>query len=118
MDFKLGGSELGHYREMGDIVDVLNASENQQSRPKVQQYLERAKHCEHMAFSAVNVELKDGGGTPLYCVPEKVVLTGEQLIDILRRWVESKHPRHPRIEAAPVPTALLYALRDAFPCAN
>jgi len=86
--------------------------------PKVQQYLERAKHCKHMAFRAVNVELKDGGGTPLYCVPEKVVLTGEQLIDILRRWVESKRPRHPRIESAPVPTALLYALRDAFPCAN
>jgi len=29
--FKLGGSELGHYQEMGDIVDALNASENQQS---------------------------------------------------------------------------------------
>lgn len=68
-------------------------------------------------FSAANAELRDERGqTPLYCAPDTVSLSGEQLIEMLRRWVEAKRADEPRIETGPMPTALLFALEDAFPC--
>jgi hypothetical protein len=52
----------------------------------------------------------------MYCAPENTKLTGEQLIDILRRWVEVNRTKAPDIDTAPA--ALLYALEEAFPCSN
>jgi hypothetical protein len=46
-------------------------------------------------FSAVNDELGDNGKPMLYCVPETTKLTGDQLIDILRRWVEANRASIP-----------------------
>jgi hypothetical protein len=70
-------------------------------------------------FNAANRQLRDDRKhTPLYCPPEKVNFTSEQLIDILRRWVEAKRVQAPGIGTAPPSYALLYALEDAFPCAK
>jgi hypothetical protein len=69
-------------------------------------------------ISALNDELNDNGKPMLYCAPENTKLTGEQLIDILRRWVEANRTKAPDIETAPTAAALLYALEEAFPCSN
>jgi hypothetical protein len=69
-------------------------------------------------FSAVNDELYDNGKPMLYCVPETTKLTSDQLIDILRRWVEANRSKAPDIDAAPPAAALLYALEEAFPCSH
>jgi hypothetical protein len=69
-------------------------------------------------FGWANAVLSDGGGKPLYCVPPKVVLTGEQLIDILRRYIEEVKTRPHAIGSQLLGLVLLQALRDAFPCAQ
>jgi hypothetical protein len=65
-------------------------------------------------FDAVNDELKQTGGPAFYCSPVK--LKGDQLMEILRKWVDTNRATSPRIETAPPGPALLYALSDAFPC--
>jgi hypothetical protein len=67
-------------------------------------------------FEAANDELKANGKPMLYCAPEAIKFTGDQLVEILRRWVDTNRVKAPRLEAAPPATALLYALEDAFPC--
>jgi hypothetical protein len=69
-------------------------------------------------FSAVNDELNDNGKPMLYCVPENNKFTSDQLIDILRRWVEANRAKAPDIDVAPPAGALLYAMEEAFPCSN
>ena len=48
----------------------------------------------------------------LFCVPEKVALTSEQELDILKRYVVE----NPATADRPVGAVLLTALIDAFPC--
>jgi len=67
-------------------------------------------------FAAANDELKSTGKGMLYCSPELAGFTGDQLVEILRKWVESNRSKAPRLEQAPPATALLLALEDAFPC--
>jgi hypothetical protein len=62
--------------------------------------------------------LNDSGKPMLYCAPETIKLTGDQLIDILRRWVEANRTKAPDIDTAPPAAALLYALEEAFPCSK
>lgn len=70
-------------------------------------------------FAAANAELKDKRGeTPLYCTPEAFQFSGEQLFDLVRRWADANRSQVPRIDAAPMHSALLYALEDAFPCSK
>jgi hypothetical protein len=69
-------------------------------------------------FGAANDQFKDTGKSMLYCAPDSIKFTGDQLIDILRRWVEANRAKAPRIDTAPPAMALLYALEDAFPCPN
>ena len=69
-------------------------------------------------FRAVNDELSDNGKPMLYCAPETPKLTGDQLIDILRRWVEANRAQATDIDAAPPAAALLYALEEACPSSN
>jgi hypothetical protein len=69
-------------------------------------------------FSAVNDELNDNGKPMLYCVPETTKLAADQLIDILRRWVEANRAKATDIDAATPAAALLYALEEAYPCSN
>jgi hypothetical protein len=44
-------------------------------------------------LSAANDDLNDNGRPMLYCAPETIKLTGDQLIDILRRWVEANRTK-------------------------
>lgn len=62
-------------------------------------------------FAIANWDLKNSGKPPLFCEPVKISPTPEQLIDILRRWVEA----HRAIDF-PSAMALLFALKEAFPC--
>ncbi|MBB4375625.1 hypothetical protein [Bradyrhizobium sp. SBR1B] len=48
----------------------------------------------------------------LYCPPEKLALTGGQIIDILRREVGEA----PSIGGSPYGLAILLALKRTFPC--
>ena len=61
-------------------------------------------------FAIANWDLKQNGKPPLYCEPVKITLTAEQLIDILRQWAKA-HPSN-----FPTVMALLFALKEAFPC--
>jgi hypothetical protein len=65
-------------------------------------------------MSWANVALtEDRKEFPLYCVPRSLVLTGEQLIDVLRRHLET----NPYAAKSPFPLVLLVALQEVFPCA-
>jgi hypothetical protein len=48
----------------------------------------------------------------LYCLPGSLVLTGDELADIVKRFVE----KTPNDGIQPVGMILLFALRDAYPC--
>jgi Rap1a immunity proteins len=65
-------------------------------------------------FDTVNDKLRASQHSALYCAPDKP--NGDQLIDILRKWVKANRAKSPRIDKSPPGTALLYALQDAFPC--
>jgi hypothetical protein len=67
-------------------------------------------------FGAANDELDATGKPKLYCAPEGVKFTGDQLIAILGKWVDANRGKAPRLDAAPPAMALLLALEDAFPC--
>jgi hypothetical protein len=63
-------------------------------------------------MTAMNVELSANNRPPLYCLPPKLSLTGEQAFNILTDYVK----RNPPIGDGPVPLALLLALETVFPC--
>jgi hypothetical protein len=48
----------------------------------------------------------------IYCIPEKLVLTGPQIIDMMQRRVREK----PDTGFLPYSLTILDALIDAFPC--
>jgi hypothetical protein len=48
----------------------------------------------------------------LYCVPGQVSLSGEQLIDMVRRYVD----QHQTFSKSPFAMVMYYALRDEYPC--
>jgi hypothetical protein len=53
--------------------------------------------------------------TRIPCRAETTRLTGNQLIDILRWWVEANRTKHPDIDAAPPAAALPTPWRNSFP---
>jgi hypothetical protein len=63
-------------------------------------------------LSWANAQLYTIHKPQLFCVPEKLALTSEQEVDILRRYVEE----NPASADTPVGGVLLAALIDAFPC--
>jgi hypothetical protein len=77
--------------------------------PDGKQYLgEVLVHFED-GVSWANVMRKDAR---LYCLPRQLVLTGEQLIDILRRELKQR----PGSENYPYQLILIMALQRVFPC--
>ena len=48
----------------------------------------------------------------VYCPPDKLTLTGNQLVEILKKFVQ----RDQQYGDYPVGAALVYALKDVFPC--
>lgn len=59
-----------------------------------------------------NAELKARGQASLYCTPPQLMLTGEQILDILRRYAGS----HPEVGQSSYAVAILKAAEDVFPC--
>lgn len=49
---------------------------------------------------------------PLYCQPETLSLTADQLVDMLRREVKEQ----PDLDQGDLPSALLAVMRHTFPC--
>jgi hypothetical protein len=48
----------------------------------------------------------------VYCPPDKLTLTGNQLVEILKKFVQ----RDQQYGDYPVGAVLVYALKDVFPC--
>jgi hypothetical protein len=64
-------------------------------------------------MSWVNVFLaEDRKERPLYCPPNTLALTGDELVDILRRALEGS----PEEGSRPLGLVLMTALQKAFPC--
>jgi len=61
------------------------------------------------ANSALRMQRKED---PLYCVPDNLVLTGEQIVDILRRYLNEE----PSAGERPYGLVMLVALQRTFPC--
>lgn len=66
-----------------------------------------------LGMSWANVFIaEDRKERPLYCPPNTLVLTGEQLVDVLRREME----KSPDEGSRPVGFVLLFALQKEFAC--
>ena len=63
-------------------------------------------------LSWANAYLQHKGEAPLYCQPERLALTAEQSIDILRRYVND----HPAARDKPFGLGLFDALQETFTC--
>ena len=59
-----------------------------------------------------NIELQTRGNSPLYCRPPQLMLTGEQVLDMIRRYAAA----HSDIRDSSYAVAILRAAEDAFPC--
>ena len=61
-------------------------------------------------FDTINDQLKASQHPALYCSPDK--LNGDQLIDILRKWVKANRAKSPRIDKAPPGAVLVFGIID------
>lgn len=67
------------------------------------------------AYGSANAALIDRGVPPLYCAPERLSLTVDQVERIVTLFAD----RSPGIEDADsLPIVTLFALEDVFPCQN
>lgn len=65
-------------------------------------------------IQVANVRLKLAGQAMLYCQPNKLGLTIDQVEDIMNRYVRA-HPTAATPDL-PVSLAMMFALQEAFPC--
>ena len=92
----------------------LNAGELLQlyNDPKSKDYVAKIVQATGRGFSLANTAIARRGQSPLYCQPNNLVLTGEQIIDIINRFVEI----NPALEKATWEAVMLKALENLFPC--
>jgi hypothetical protein len=92
----------------------LNAGELLQlyNDPKSKEYVAKIVQATGRGFSLANTAIARRGQSPLYCQPNNLVLTGEQIIDIIYRFVEI----NPALEKATWEAVMLKALENLFPC--
>jgi hypothetical protein len=92
----------------------LNAGELLQlyNDPKSKEYVAKIVQATGRGFSLANTAIARRGQSPLYCQPNNLVLTGEQIIDIINRFVEI----NPALEKATWEAVMLKALENLFPC--
>lgn len=76
------------------------------------QFLEHVVASVENGISWTNVFLKQRRGAPVYCPPEKISLTGTQIVDILRRAARENK----KLNETPYGLGVLLALQDTFPC--
>lgn len=69
------------------------------------------------AFSWTNASLHNRGDAQLYCVPDRLALTNDQVIDIVDRYAVS---RADVVDQDQMYLAMfvLFAMEDAFPCTD
>jgi hypothetical protein len=65
-----------------------------------------------LGFYWSNTFLEADGGKPMYCPPQKLAITSQQYMEILRQHVQE----NPQSGDQPAGYAMLLALRDTFPC--
>jgi hypothetical protein len=65
-------------------------------------------------LSWANVESKKRFGVKLYCSPGSIALQGDQIIDIMRRFVRAHD--YMDLQEQRVGVVLLLALEELFPC--
>jgi hypothetical protein len=64
-----------------------------------------------------NGVLAQNGAPPLYCQPSKMALTGEQVLDILNRYLDERlAEKSKKWEGIPLGLGVLFALQEVFPC--
>jgi hypothetical protein len=92
----------------------LNAGELLQlyQDPKSKDYVAKIVQATGRGFSLANTAVTRRGQSPLFCQPNNLVLTGEQIIDIIYRFVEI----NPALEKAVWEAVMLKALENLFPC--
>ena len=92
----------------------LNAGELLQlyNDPKSKEYVAKIVQATGRGFSLANTAIARRGQSPLYCQPNNLVLTGEQIIDIINRFVEI----NPALEKATWEAVMFEALENLFPC--
>jgi len=71
-------------------------------------------HVQAVAYGIAwaNAAFKFQKQKPLYCPPDEQNLTGEQVLDLLRKELEA----HPASGDFPWPAVTIRALQSAFPC--
>jgi hypothetical protein len=92
----------------------LNAGELSQlyNDPKSKEYVAKIVQATGKGFSLANAAIARRGQSPLFCQPNNLALTGEQIIDIIYRFVEI----NPALEKATWEAVMLKALENLFPC--
>jgi hypothetical protein len=64
------------------------------------------------AFVTANAELKTNGKEPLYCQPEHLSLTPEQVVDMVEKGVAENKD----LATVPVTVVMLEVFKRTFPC--
>ena len=59
-----------------------------------------------------NADLRHSNAKEIYCLPDKLILTTDQEVDIVERYLE----KAPNVGEFPIQAGLLMALKDTFPC--
>jgi hypothetical protein len=95
----------------GPLTDFLALHDEPLGRDQTETQIMGIQH----GFIAANAYLT---GTlkqpPMYCQPETLSLTADQLIEMLRRGVKEQ----PELDADDPPSALLAVMQHTFPCAQ
>jgi hypothetical protein len=95
----------------GTVTDFLKLHDEPLGRDQTETGIMGVQH----GFIAANAYLI---GTlkqpPLYCLPETLSLTADQLVEMLRRGVKEQ----PELDADDPPIALLAVMQHTFPCAK
>jgi hypothetical protein len=115
---------LGLVFAAASMLCVTNAANASMDAATFLKTYDSATPADQKILKAIAASTEDGMGwantalieqrheLALYCVPQQVALSGDQLIDMLRRYVD----QHQSFSKFPFGMVMYYALRDGFPC--
>ena len=69
------------------------------------------------ALGWTNAALQERGDAPLFCVPERLALTRDQVVDIVDRFAAAKAEVLEE-EVMYLSLFVMFAMQDAFPCSG
>jgi hypothetical protein len=96
-----------------DVNTLLNLYDNIASPGQRQKIVDAVSNTEQGMVIANSYLQAFRNEVPLYCSPPNLALTGEQLIDILRREVEQNQRLY---KGKSWSLVLIFALQKIFPC--